>query len=95
MTVVKSTVTPALPLDRPDRAGSLYSEPASCDWRGFWKRFDRQPGFTCGIGPRRRASIVKRHGLRFFSHLSFDSGKVRDVIQGRGYLTQEAQAVYT
>ena len=86
MTVVKSTVTPAPPLDRPDRAGSLCPRPASFDWRGVRKRFDRQPGFTRGI---------EDHGMRFFSDLSFDPGEIRYAIQGRGYLTQETQAVYT
>ena len=56
------------------------------DWRGLGKRFERQPGFIRGF---------KDHGMRLFSHLSFDSGEIRNAIQGRGYLTEETQAVYT
>ena len=49
------------------------------------KRFDRQPGFIRGF---------KDHGMWLFSHLSFDPGEIRDAIQGRGYLAEQAQAVY-
>jgi hypothetical protein len=56
------------------------------DWRGVRKRFDRPPGFIRGF---------KDHGMWLFSHLSFDPGEIRYAIQGRGYLTQQTQAVYT
>ena len=79
--------------------GGLDRRAGLSKWRGFRKRFDRHSGFTRDIGTRLRA--LKRHGRRYvschaaLSDLSFNSGEIRNAIQGRGYLTQQTQAVYT
>ena len=90
MTVVKSTITPAPSLCRPDgrvvHVQSRANLTAYGDWRGVRKRFDRPPGFISGF---------KDHDMWLSSHLSFDPGEIRYAIQGRGYLTQQTQAVYT